>query len=96
MPHSQLERGIVIHMAKILLVEDDRELAEVVADWLSGDMHTVEYVNNGLDALERLRFYSYDLIVLDLGLPRLSGLEVCKQFRAGGGTLPVLMLTGKI
>jgi DNA-binding response OmpR family regulator len=82
-------------MAKILLVEDDRELVEIISDWLTGEMHSVEHVNNGLDALERLKFYPYDLIVLDLGLPRLGGVEVCKQFRASGGKLPVLMLTGK-
>jgi len=82
-------------MAKILLVEDDRELVEIVSDWLEGELHSVEHVYNGIDALERLKFYSYDLIVLDLGLPRLNGVDVCKHFRASGGILPVLMLTGK-
>jgi len=82
-------------MAKILLVEDDLPLARTVKGWLSLEHHSVETVHNGLQALDTLAVYEYDLIILDWQLPELSGLEVCKQFRARGGLTPILMLTGK-
>ncbi|HEY9712271.1 MAG TPA: response regulator transcription factor [Chroococcales cyanobacterium] len=82
-------------MAKILMVEDDRALRETVDKWLTFEHHRVEIVDNGESALESLKFYKYDLIILDLNLPKVSGLEVCKQFRQSGGVTPILMLTGK-
>lgn len=81
-------------MAKILVVEDDLELAEVVRDALS--QHAVELIETGEEALDRLKFYNYDLIVLDWGLPGVvNGIEVLTKYRRGGGTAPVLMLTGR-
>ncbi len=82
-------------MAKILVVEDEDELAGLVTEWLSFDRHTVERVANGKDGLERLNDSEYELIVLDLDLPGLSGTEILRQFRASGGMTPVLILTGK-
>lgn len=82
-------------MAKILVVEDDKHLAGDVVDWLEFEKHTVEHVADGKEADERLRFYQYDLIVLDWELPGVHGIDICKRFRAAGGTTPVLMLTGK-
>jgi DNA-binding response OmpR family regulator len=82
-------------MAKILVVEDDKALCNTVEKWLTFEHHLVEVVDNGAQALENLKFYKYDLVVLDINLPKMSGLEVCKEFRAGGGSTPVLMLTGK-
>lgn len=82
-------------MAKVLLVEDEKALSDVVVDWLTSQQYIVEHVDNGQEALHRLNCYQYDLVVLDWGLPGVSGLEVCQQFRSQGGTTPVLMLTGK-
>lgn len=82
-------------MAKILIVEDDEDLCERLCDWLSFEQHTVEVLINGNDAEERLRFFIYDLIVLDWDLPGLTGLEICRNFRTRGGTTPIIMLTGK-
>ncbi|HEY9784881.1 MAG TPA: response regulator transcription factor [Candidatus Obscuribacterales bacterium] len=82
-------------MAKILLVEDDSEVADVVKDWLVDEHHVVDVVGSGAEALNRLRFDKYDVLVLDWGLPDLSGIEICKRFRSAGGQSPVLMLTGK-
>ena len=82
-------------MAKILLVEDDHQLAKLVSEWLSMERHTVEWVEDGKEAADRLRLYPYDLIVLDLHIPKLSGLDVLNGFRANGGVAPVLILTGQ-
>ncbi len=82
-------------MAKVLLVEDDRNLLNTISTWLKMESYLVETAENGSDAVDLLRAYSYDVIILDIELPRLSGLEVCKQFRAMGGSSAVLMLTNK-
>jgi len=82
-------------MAKILVVEDEQDLSGPVRDWLGREHHLVEVVDNGPDALDRLRIYKYDVVILDLMLPGLSGMEVCRRFRSAGGTTPILMLTAK-
>src|SRR5256885_306449 len=80
-------------MAKILLVEDEHDLAILVRNWLVAELHLVEIVNNGLEALNCLEVNSYDLMILDLLLPGLDGLQVCRRYRAKKGALPILMLT---
>lgn len=82
-------------MAKILLVDDDADLAEVVRDWLEDEHHTVDVLFNGADAETQLRIYEYDVVVLDWMLPGQSGITVCKRFKQRGGKAPVLLLTGK-
>jgi DNA-binding response OmpR family regulator len=82
-------------MAKILVVEDDQQLAKLISTWLGEESHVVEVVQDGDTGLDRLRFYSYDVAVLDWDLPKISGPEICRIFRSGGGHIPILMLTGK-
>lgn len=82
-------------MAKILFVEDEMDLAYPVKDWLSREQYLIEISDNGNEALDKLRVYKYDLIILDWMIPGISGVEVCKQFRESGGTTPILMLTAK-
>lgn len=82
-------------MAKVLLVEDEKALSDVVVDWLTSQQYLVDHVDNGKEAMDRLRFYQYDLVILDWNLPEMEGIDVCKQFRLGGGLTPILMLTGK-
>lgn len=82
-------------MAKILVVEDDRALSGTVEKWLTFEHHLIEVIDDGEKALENLKFYKYDLVILDLNLPKIGGIEVCKQFRTAGGLTPILMLTGK-
>ena len=82
-------------MAKILIVEDETELARSVADWLTLDHYTAEVVHSGGEALDRLKTFEYDLVILDINLPEISGLHILKEFRAMGRATPVLMLTGK-
>ena len=82
-------------MAKVLFIEDDLEYAQAVKDLLQGEHHNVELVDNGRDALELLKVYKFDVIIIDWGIPEISGLEVCSRFRLAGGTTPILILTGK-
>lgn len=81
-------------MAKILLVEDDIDLSDTLKDWLECINHTVETAYNGPDALKMMLASQFDIIVLDWQLPDMLGVEVCRQYRTGGGKDKVLMLTG--
>jgi DNA-binding response OmpR family regulator len=82
-------------MAKLLFVEDDSSVSDVVLDLLKSERYLVEHVDTGNEAIYRLRFYEYDAVILDWKLPDISGLDVLKNFRAAGGKTPVIMLTGK-
>jgi DNA-binding response OmpR family regulator len=82
-------------MAKILVVEDEPDLAGPIRDWLSTENHLVEIVDNGNLAVDYLRVNKYDLIVLDLMLPGMGGMDVCRWFREHAGTTAILMLTAK-
>jgi two-component system, OmpR family, response regulator len=78
---------------RILLVEDDKVLADALARALMQSAHAVDIVSNGNDADHSLALNIYDLAVLDINLPGLSGLEVLRRLRARKSTTPVLMLT---
>jgi DNA-binding response OmpR family regulator len=82
-------------MSKILLVEDDKDLAENVEDWLKHETYTVEVAHTAELASELLAEFYYDLLILDWNLPGLSGVDLIKKYRAGGGLTSVLMITGK-
>lgn len=83
-------------MAKILFVEDDKDLTEMVNDWLSADGYSVEVVHDGTEGWEVLRKGKFDLIILDWHLPGgLSGPEICRKYRDSEGKAPVIMLTGR-
>lgn len=80
---------------RVLLVEDERRLAAAVASGLSADGFTVDIAHDGEDGLWRATETAYDVIVLDIMLPKLSGYEVLKRMRANLLWTPVLMLTAK-
>ncbi|MBA3856916.1 MAG: DNA-binding response regulator [Cyanobacteria bacterium PR.3.49] len=82
-------------MAKILVVEDDSDLAEVLKITLSNKGHSVKVLSGGKDALDMLRVYKYDVIILDWMMPDVSGVDILKNYRENGGKTPVLMLTAK-
>ena len=82
-------------MPKILVVEDDEDLADMVSSWLESERHTVEVANDGTFARDLLKLSSFDVIVLDWDLPGMSGIEVLKECRGQGGNTPIIMLTGK-
>ena len=72
-------------MAKILIVEDEEEILESIELVLKSQGHTIESASDGAEASQRLKIYPYDLIVLDINLPIMSGHEILRQFRAAGG-----------
>jgi DNA-binding response OmpR family regulator len=81
-------------LAKILVVEDDDELQDLLKIELTGSHHTVEVAGSGEEALELLEITKFDLILLDVTLPGISGVEMCKTYREQGNVTPILMLTG--
>jgi two-component system response regulator QseB len=80
---------------RILLVEDDELLGGGVRDALERARYAAEWVTDGRQALAALRAGAFDLVILDLGLPGVDGLEVLRNLRTGGGTTPVLVLTAR-
>ncbi len=78
---------------KILLVEDDQLLGDGIAAGLTQAGFTVDWVLDGQQADTALLTHSYDAVVLDLGLPKRSGMDVLKRARAQGKDLPILILT---
>jgi two-component system OmpR family response regulator len=78
---------------RILIAEDDSILADGLVRSLRQTGYAVDHANNGADADSALALQTYDLLILDLGLPRLSGLDVLRRLRARNATVPVLILT---
>src|SRR5229473_5011803 len=78
---------------RILLVEDNLSLAEWVTRTLRQNKFAVDCAYNGADADHLLRTQTYELVILDLSLPRLDGHEVLKRLRARDNNVPVLILT---
>src|SRR5450759_2488239 len=79
----------------LLIVEDDPHLADLLRRGLQRDGQTVDICGDGDDALLQVGLGDYDGIILDVMLPGLSGIEVCKVLRAGGATIPVVLLTAR-
>lgn len=77
-----------------MVVEDDDELQDLLKIELTGSHHTVEVAGSGEEALELLEITKFDLILLDVTLPGISGVEMCKTYREQGNVTPILMLTG--
>ncbi len=82
-------------MARILVVEDDPSIVLALEDDLTLEGYEVEVVHDGDGALERARARSFDLILLDVMLPRKDGFAVCRELRRTGVTTPIIMLTAK-
>jgi DNA-binding response OmpR family regulator len=82
-------------VARLLVVEDDAAISDPLVRALAREGHDVEHVADGEAALDRLEAESVDLVVLDVGLPGLDGVEVCRRARAGHPRLAILMLTAR-
>lgn len=80
---------------RILIVEDEKDLQNVLANRLKVENYSVDACGNGADALDYISMASYDLIVLDIMIPEVNGLEVLQHIRDEGNRTPVLLLTAK-
>ncbi|MFC3814483.1 response regulator [Lysobacter sp. GCM10012299] len=80
---------------RILLVEGNACLADAIVRRLRGDGHALDWQDDGCSAARVLRYQRFDLIVLDIGLPRMSGLDVLSGLRERGDTTPVLVTTAR-
>ena len=79
---------------KILFVEDHKDLSENLAEFFSADAYETDFAADGLTALHLIATQSYDIIVLDVMLPGVSGLKICQRIREDmASTVPVLLLT---
>jgi DNA-binding response OmpR family regulator len=82
-------------MARILIVEDEQRIASFIAKGLTAEGHTTVTVGDGADGLDRALSDEFDLMILDIGLPRVSGFDVLDQLRSQGSRMPVIVLTAR-
>jgi len=82
-------------MSEILVIEDDKEIAELIKINLKDDNHEVNLVHNGHDGFLDAANKEFDLVILDLMLPGMNGIDVCKKLRENNVKTPILMLTSK-
>jgi DNA-binding response OmpR family regulator len=80
---------------RILIIDDDVRLSEMLAEYLAPEGLELTGVPSGIQGLRSAQRENYDLIILDVMLPGLSGFDVLKQLREGGSKTPVLMLTAR-
>lgn len=80
---------------KIFIVEDENKIAQIIKKGLLQEGYSVDLAFDGEEALEKYDVNEYDLVILDLMLPKLDGLSVCKEIRSLDPDIPVLMLTAK-
>ncbi len=78
---------------RILLVEDDFNLAETLAEAITDRLYVVDVASDGESALDYIKSLDYDLILLDVMLPDFDGIELCKKLRSQGYQMPILMIT---
>ncbi len=78
---------------RLLVVEDERKIARVIATALRGDGHAVDVVHDGDEGLAMAQTEPYDLLILDRMLPGMSGTDIVRQLRTEGHTMPILLLT---
>lgn len=80
---------------RLLLVEDESRAAEVLSKGLREQTYAVDVAADGEDALYQASITEYDAVILDVMLPKLSGIEVCRELRRSGSNVPILMLTAR-
>lgn len=80
---------------QVLVVEDEGKIANILRKGLLIDLYNVDIANDGEEALEKISYNSYDFIILDVMLPKIDGLTVCREIRKKNTTIPILILTAK-
>ena len=82
-------------MRKVLIVEDDQAMAVALRDGFTYEGYAVHVARDGAAGLRMAEERSHDLVILDVMLPRMSGLDVCRQLRSSGNDTPIIMLTAR-
>lgn len=82
-------------MLNVLLVEDEQDLAATLVQYLALENIRCDHASNGVAGLNLAQQHNYDVLLLDLNLPRLDGISLCQQLRQAGDDTPVLMLTAR-
>jgi DNA-binding response OmpR family regulator len=82
-------------MPRILLVEDEPDMVRGLKDNFEFEHYEVDVARDGETAMKKISGFSYDLIILDIMLPKMSGLDVCKRVREQGIATPIIMLTAR-
>src|SRR3712207_16780 len=82
-------------MRKVLIVEDDQAMAVALRDGFTYEGYSVQVARDGQTGLKLAGEKGLDLVILDVMLPRLSGLDVCRQLRSAGNNTPIIMLTAR-
>ncbi|BAY08506.1 response regulator [Calothrix sp. NIES-2098] len=80
---------------KILLIEDDEVLVNILLNSLTQQHYVVDIAQDGSAGWEYTQSYNYDLILIDVGLPKLDGISLCQRLRSGGNSTPILLMTAK-
>ncbi len=81
--------------SKILIVEDEEKIAQILVDYLKNDGFETKVLNTGLDAVETVKIFEPDLVILDLMLPEKDGVTICREVRQFSN-VPIMMLTAKV
>jgi DNA-binding response OmpR family regulator len=82
-------------MSRILIVEDEASMRMGLADNLEFEGYQVESVSHGIEGMDKILQHKYDLILLDVMLPGMSGFDICRQVRKKGNDTPIILLTAK-
>lgn len=93
--HYTDQKGPRMKTYKYLVIEDEHDIAELIKLHLSSDNISVDTAFDGVEGLKKAVSESWDLIILDLQLPKLDGLEICRQLRSNYDYVPILMLTSR-
>ena len=80
--------------SSILVIEDDSNIQELISEFLSAEGYQVDTANDGLEGIQKFKQGSYDLVILDIMMPKLDGLAVCRNIREVSNT-PIILLTAK-
>lgn len=82
-------------MSRILIAEDEERIASFIKSGLESHGYQVDVVSDGIEALQWVKYSNPDLVILDIGLPSKSGIEVLNEIRGTGNTVPVIILTAR-
>ena len=95
MPNPSLSPKMVPMNERILVVEDEAKIANFLKRGLAEEGYEVDLAQDGREGLEAALAEAYDLVVLDIGLPEMDGMEVCRNLRAKGRQTPIIFLTAR-